>query len=96
MDPAHQVLQQRDEILRICARHGVKRVQLFGSTVRGEAGLDSDIDFLVERSGARTPWWPGGLVAELTYLLGRKVDIVTRESLHPLVREYVLRELRPL
>jgi len=90
------VKHHRDEIRRICARHGVSRVLVFGSVVRGQAGLDSDLDLLVERDGPRTPWWPGGLVADLALLFGRKVDVVTREGLHPLIREAVLKEARPL
>ena len=31
----------------ICRRHRVRRLELFGSRARGEAGADSDIDFCV-------------------------------------------------
>jgi hypothetical protein len=96
MDLANAVQRHREEILRIARRHGVTRVQVFGSVVRGQAGLDSDLDLLVERGGERTMWWPGGLIAELEDLLGRKVDVVTAEGLHPLIREAVRREARPL
>jgi hypothetical protein len=92
----HEVQRKREQILRICSCHGVARVFVFGSVVRGEAGLDSDLDLLVERSGPRTPWWPGGIVAELEDLLGRRVDVVTEAALHPLIRDAVLREARPL
>jgi uncharacterized protein len=92
----HEVERKRQEILRICERHGVTRVQVFGSIVRGEAGMDSDLDLLVERGGQRTPWWPGGIVAELEELLGRRVDIVTEDALHPLIRDAVRKEARPL
>ena len=92
----HEVERKREQILRICERHGVASVRVFGSVVRGEAGMDSDLDLLVELSGARTPWWPGGIVAELEELLGRRVDVVTETALHPLIRDAVLREARPL
>lgn len=102
MEIAHRIRHEREAILKICRRHGVERVRVFGSVVRGEAGLDSDIDLLVDRAAGpegqplRTAWWPGGLVAELEDLLGRKVDVVTEQALHPLLREAVLREARPL
>ena len=42
------------------------------------------------------PWFPGGLVADLEQLLGRRVDIVTDNGLSPLIRDRVLREAVPL
>jgi uncharacterized protein len=92
----HEVERKREDVLRICERHGVTSVMVFGSIVRGEAGLDSDLDLLVERDGERTPWWPGGIVGELEELLGRRVDVVTLDALHPLIRDAVRKEAREL
>lgn len=39
---------KRKEILEIAARHGARKVRIFGSVARREAGPDSDVDFLVE------------------------------------------------
>jgi predicted nucleotidyltransferase len=41
------VQEQRDEILRISAKHGAYNVRIFGSVARGEADGESDIDVLV-------------------------------------------------
>lgn len=87
---------KRDEILRIAARHGAQNVRVFGSAVRGEAGAESDIDFLVDVGPNRTPFFPGGLLADLEDLLGCKVDIVTEDALHWYIRERVLKEAVPL
>ncbi|MGO9271543.1 MAG: nucleotidyltransferase family protein, partial [Terriglobia bacterium] len=38
--------EKREKILSIAAKHGARNVRVFGSVVRGEAGEDSDIDFL--------------------------------------------------
>ncbi len=38
--------EKREEILRVCAKHGARNVRVFGSAGRGEAGDQSDIDFL--------------------------------------------------
>lgn len=62
---------KRDEILRIAAKHGVSRIRVFGSVARGDAGPDSDVDFLIEIGGETPPWFPGGLIADLEELLGR-------------------------
>ena len=40
--------QKRQEILAIAAKHGAYEVRVFGSVVRGEDRLDSDIDVLVK------------------------------------------------
>lgn len=88
--------RRRQDILRIAARHGVRRVRVFGSAVRGEADQDSDIDLLVEVGERTSPWFPVGLMEELQALLGRSVDVVTEESLHWLLRERILREAKPL
>ena len=69
---------------------------MFGSVARGDAGSDSDVDFLVDIVGPTTPWFPGGLLADLEQALGRRVDIVIARSLHPLMRESVLKEAVPL
>jgi len=88
--------ERRQEILRIAARHGAHNVRVFGSVARGEAGPDSDVDLLVEVGSDRTPFFPGGLIADLEELLGKKVQIVTPEGLHWYIRERVLEEAVPL
>ncbi|BBL67496.1 nucleotidyltransferase family protein [Methanoculleus chikugoensis] len=43
-----ELLERKDEILEIAARHGARRVRVFGSVVRDEETPASDIDLLVE------------------------------------------------
>lgn len=86
------VKSRRDEILRVAKRHGVTRVRVFGSMARGDAGATSDVDFLVEVGPNPSPWFPGGLVAELEELLGRRVQVVTDRGLDHLLRDRVLGE----
>ena len=83
---------KRDEILSIARNHGVVRVRLFGSVARGDATPDSDVDFLIDVDGPTTPWFPGGLVADLEALLGRHVDVAEPDALDTSVRERVLSE----
>ncbi|HCC57864.1 MAG TPA: DNA polymerase subunit beta [Solibacterales bacterium] len=83
-------------MLRIAAQHGAANVCLFGSVARGEDTPDSDVDLLVDVTGVTSPWFPGSMVAELEQLLGRRVQVVIRRSLSPLIREAVLREAVPL
>jgi len=60
---------KREEILRIAARHGVTSIRVFGSVARGEAGPESDVDFLVEVGGKVSPWFPAGLIGDLATFL---------------------------
>jgi len=88
--------EKRAEILRLAAQHGASNVRVFGSVARGEAGPDSDVDFLVEFRAGRGPWYGGGLIADLEDLLKRKVDVATVEDLHWYIRDRVLSEAVPL
>ena len=90
------VKSRRDEILSIARRHGVTRVRVFGSMARGDAGPMSDLDLLVDVGPSPSPWFPGGLVAELESLLGRRVQVVTERGLDQLLRDRVLQEAVPL
>ena len=88
--------ENREEILRTASKHGARNVRVFGSVARGEARPDSDVDLLVEVGPDRTPFFPGGLIADLEELLGKKVQVVTQEGLHWYIRERVLEEAVPL
>jgi len=96
MDLERLLQEKRPEIFQIAARHGVRNIRVFGSAARGEAGEGSDLDLLIEAGPYRTPWFPGGLIAELEELLGCRVDVVTEKALHWYIRDRVLQEARPL
>lgn len=90
----------RDEVLQqlarnkptLVARYGVARLALFGSTVRGAARPDSDIDILVSFDGPATSERYFGVQFFLEDLLGRPVDLVTDKALRPELRPFVERE----
>lgn len=87
---------KRKEILQIAARHGAKNVRVFGSVARGEAGPESDVDFLVEFESERSLFDRMALQEELERLLGRKVDVLTEPSIYWLLRRRILKEAVPL
>ncbi len=87
-----QVNEIEDAIVRVLQKHGVKRAGLFGSIVRGEATKESDIDLLVEFEGKKSLLDLAGLKIELEEQLKRGVDVLTYDSLHPLLREKILDE----
>ncbi len=83
---------KRDEILRIAAKHGARNVRVFGSAARGEAGPESDVDLLADVGPGRTPFFPGGLVADLKDLLGCRVHVLTVGAVRRYIRDHVLKE----
>jgi uncharacterized protein len=87
---------QRNQILALAAKYGAGNVRVFGSVARGEAGADSDVDFLVDLDEGRSLFDLGGLLMDLQKLLCRKVDIVTEKGLHWYIRDKILHEARPL
>jgi predicted nucleotidyltransferase len=91
-----QLRKNRKAIHKIAAEHGAFNIRVFGSVARGEAGPESDIDFLVDTGSEISSWFPAGLILDLQDLLGRRVEIVTSRGLFPELQEQVLQEARPL
>ncbi len=89
----HPTIQHnRDDILRLARKHGARNVRLFGSAARGEDRAESDLDLLVDMEEGRSLVDHVALKQDLEDLLGREIDVVTERSLHPRLRERVLRE----
>jgi predicted nucleotidyltransferase len=76
----------------LCRKYRVRELSLFGSAARGEMRPESDIDMLVEfLPDAEIDLVDyAGLMLDLTQLLGRKVDLVSKNGLKPLIRASVL------
>lgn len=88
--------RNRQRILDVAARHGAGNVRVFGSVARGEAGDDSDIDFLIDLEEGRSLLDHAALLLELQDLLGCRVDVVTERGLRDRIRGRVLKEAVPL
>ncbi len=90
----------RDDVLNairahkatLARRFGVTELALFGSIVRNQASLDSDVDILVSFRGAADWRRYFGVQFFLEDLLGRPVDLVTDKALRPELRPSVERE----
>lgn len=91
-----RVDELRNKILPVLKRYDVSKASLFGSIVRGKVSEESDIDLLVEFKGEKSLLDLAGLKIELEELLGRKVDVLTYNSLHPLLKEKILSEQKAI
>lgn len=84
-----KLTQSKPELHR---RFGVVDLALFGSTLRGEARPDSDVDVLVRFDGPATSARYFGVQFYLEDLLGAPVDLVTDKALREELRPIVERE----
>jgi len=83
-----------ETLVRLCRRHHIRRLSMFGSMLRGEGRPDSDVDLLVEFETGKAPGLLGlaGIEAELSALLGeRRVDLRTARDLSRHFRSEVIR-----
>jgi predicted nucleotidyltransferase len=85
---------RRDEVIQRLKEHetelkqlGVEHLYLFGSTVRNEARPDSDVDLFFDHpEGSLGLYELMDVKARAAEILGRKADIMTRRSLHRVLR----------
>lgn len=84
--------QKKAKILQPASKYGVRDVRIFGSVARGEAGPESDIDFLVRIQPGRSLLDLRGFLMDLQELPGREVDVVTEKGLRERIRKRVLSE----
>ena len=85
-------LRQYEPTLRA---RGVRKLYLFGSTARGEAAAQSDLDLLFEHDPASrfSLFTQADLMMELSSVIGAKVDLIALDGLRPAFRERVQREM---
>ena len=89
-----QIIRRMEDNRSALAALGVHRLGLFGSFVRDQQNGESDVDMLVEfKPGSKSFDNFMGLSFMLEELFGRKVDIVTPESLSPHIGPKILAEV---
>ena len=90
-----KIVEIQKKISPIMTKYGIKRASIFGSVSRGEDRPDSDVDLLVELGDE-----PMGLFRYSTFIdemeesLGKKVDVVTNNSINKFIKPYILPELK--
>ena len=80
------------KIIPILKEQGVIKAGIFGSFVRGEASRKSDIDVLIKFKGRKSLLDLVSLKMELEKKTRRKVDVVEYSTIHPLLKDRILKE----
>jgi len=87
----------RARLAAICQRFGISELAVFGSVARGNNRPESDIDLLFELApDARLGFAISSLQSELEQLFCRPVDLLSKDSIHRLIRDEVLAEAKVL
>jgi len=87
-----QIEKYKEIIVEILLKHEVRKASLFGSLVREEMTIDSDIDLIIEFKGDKSLLDLAALKIELEETLKLKVDVLTYNSIHPLLKNQILTE----
>jgi predicted nucleotidyltransferase len=92
IDPRARFDFDSERIQRFAAQFGVEELSLFGSAVREDFSPESDIDVLVSfLPGAHVTLFDlVDMADQLSQILGRPVDLVTKQGLKPLIRRSVI------
>lgn len=90
-----EILKRLQGLKKVLVQYGVSKVGLFGSSVRGEAGGDSDIDILVDFDGDNETYQNFIAACEVLEngLSGQRVDVVTVGGLSPFIGPHILKEV---
>jgi len=88
----HNLESLKKVIVPILEKHDVKRASIFGSSVTGDRSRGSDIDILVELKVGKSLFDLIRLKNHLEDELNTQVDLVTYDSLHPLIKDKILKQ----
>ena len=85
------IAQLKKKIIPILVKNDVRRAAIFGSYARNEAKKNSDVDILIEyKNDDKSLLDLVGLKLELEEQLKRKVDLLTYDSIHHLIKKQIL------
>ena len=84
---------QQDKYKTMYQKQGINYLGLFGSEARGEARPDSDIDLLIDFNTSKTLFDLADVKIFFQELLHKKVDLVMRDSIKPLIKPYIEEDL---
>lgn len=87
---AKNIIPKQKIVVRYLKKQGILKAGIFGSFARGEQKKRSDVDILVKVKRGTSLLDLIGYERELKDILGRKVDLLTYNAIHPLLKECIL------
>ena len=87
-----EINKYKETIIPILLRNDVDKAGIFGSFARDEANVDSDIDILVHFKNRKSLFDLARLEMEIEREAKRRVEVITYDSINPLIRERILKE----
>ena len=88
--------RRREPIMALAHQYRARQIAVFGSLLRGALESTSDVDFLVDFESDYSLRDHIRLTQGLQRLLGRRVEVVDRQSLRPELRDTIIREAQRL
>ncbi len=84
----------KSKSIPILKKHGIKKAAIFGSYIKGTQTKESDIDILIEFKDLENKSLLDliGLEQELEDFFNESVDVITYNSIHPLLKDSILKE----
>ncbi len=88
--------RRKAAILQLAAKYGIQSVRVFGSVARGQTGVTSDVDLLVNFELGRSLLDQVGFEQDVAALLGCQVDVVAEGGISPHLEKQILEDAVPL
>ncbi len=82
-----------NQLEKFCQNQALTYLGVFGSYARGEAKKNSDVDILIDYQQPKSLFTLGKIVADLEDMTGKKVDLVKRTHIKPILKPYVFQDL---
>jgi uncharacterized protein len=95
-DSMREVPFDVNKLVELCRQNDVQQVGVFGSSARGEADENSDIDLLISFSKRISLLQMVALERQFSHALGRKVDLLTEAAISPYLRDTIKRDVQVL
>jgi predicted nucleotidyltransferase len=86
--------QQINIIINEMKPFNPNKIGIFGSAARNENSTESDIDILYEFNDNYNLFDLGGLLVNLEAALGKEVDLVEMNHIHPVLKDRILSDVK--